>query len=164
MKLLIASSFALLAAGCGDASVKPANDASPVAGNEPVGANASSNAVTGSHANESSMPPFAEVRGAHPTAPEPAPIPAKFRGTWADSKASCADIGHHSRLTISGRTVRYPEFVIFGDSVKATDDQFALKGKVEDTQRPAEAQFFINDDGDVLTDGAGGGAVRVRCG
>ncbi len=84
--------------------------------------------------------------------------------TWADSREACADLAHPSRLVISGRTVRHPSFVIFGDSVTASGDQFALKGKIESSDRPAEAQYFINDRGDVLTDGGGGGAVRVRCG
>ena len=109
-------------------------------------------------------PPFAETPGAHPTAPEPAPIPARFRGTWADSKAACADLKHHSRLTISGRTLRFPTFVMLGDSVTASGNQFALKGKIEGTNRLAEAQYFISADGNTLTDGGGGGAVRVRCG
>jgi hypothetical protein len=110
------------------------------------------------------MPPFAEVEGAHPTAPEPAPIPAKFRGTWAESEATCADLADHSRLTISGRTVRHPDFVIFGDSVTLpASDQFALKGKIEATGAPAEAHYSIDASGKVLTDGAGGGTVRVRC-
>ena len=109
-------------------------------------------------------PPFAETPGAHPTAPEPAPIPAKFRGTWAENRGACADLKHPSRLTISGRTVRFPTFVMFGDIVTSSGDQFALKGKIEGTDKPAEAQYFISSDGNNLTDGAGGGAVRVRCG
>lgn len=109
-------------------------------------------------------PPFAEMPGAHPTAPEPAPIPAKFRGNWAESKAACADLKHHSRLGISGRTVRYPTHVLFGDSFSfPAANQFAVKGKVEGTSRPAEAHYSINAGGDVLTDEAGGGAVRVPC-
>jgi hypothetical protein len=105
----------------------------------------------------------AETPGAEPAAPEPAPIPVRFRGTWAESKAACVDLKHHSRITISGRTVRHPDFVMVGDSVTASETQFALKGHFEGTDRPAEAQYFINEPGDVLTDGGGGGAVRVRC-
>jgi len=129
-----------------DSTVPVANDAAPA-----------SNAAT------PAVPPFAETPGAHPTAPEPAPIPAKFRGSWAESKAACADLGHHSRISISGRTIRHPDFVMVGDSVTASASQFALKGRFEGTKRPAEAQFFINEAGDVLTDGGGGGAIRVRC-
>ena len=106
----------------------------------------------------------AEMPGAEPAAPEPAPIPAGFRGTWADSAAACADPGHPSRITISGRAIRHPDFVMVGDSVTASGSQFSLKGHFEGSGRPAEAQFFINQAGDELTDGAGGGAVRVRCG
>lgn len=124
---------------------------------------AAENDVSDASAN-SAMPPFAEVEGAHPTAPEPAPIPAKFRGTWAESKAVCGDLEHHSRLTISGRTVRHWDFVIVGDSFSVpAPDQFALKGKIESTGAPAEAHYSINAAGDVLTDGAGGGVVLVRC-
>ena len=111
------------------------------------------------------MPPFAEVEGAHPTTPAPAPIPAKFRGTWAESKAACSDLSNHTRLTISGRTVRHPDFVILGESVSIPfADQIALKGKIEATGAPAEAHYSINETNDVLTDGAGGGYIRVRCG
>ena len=107
--------------------------------------------------------PFAEVNGAHPTAPEPAPIPAKYRGTWAEDKTACTNLNHPSRLTISGNTVRYPDHVIFGDDVTASTNQFALKGTVEGSDRRAEAHFFLDPTGNELTDGAGGGAVRVRC-
>ena len=113
----------------------------------------------------STMPPSVEQPEGNSTAPEPAPIPAKFRGTWAETTALCADANHHSRLTISGRTVRHPDFVIFGDSFTfPTPNQFALKGKVEATGAPIEAHYSIDAAGDVLTDEAGGGAVRVRCG
>ena len=110
-------------------------------------------------------PPFAEVDNAHPTAPEPAPIPAKYRGIWAESRAVCTQLSHPSRLIISGRTVRYPAFVLEGDSVDLpTDDSFAIKGRNKKTKAPAEAHFSIDATGLVLTDEAGGGAVRVKCG
>jgi hypothetical protein len=121
-------------------------------------------AIAEASENKGAMPPFAEVADAHPTAPVPAPIPAKFRGTWSESAASCADVAHHSRLTISGRTVRFDDYVIFGDSVTLPNrDEFALKGKIEATGVPAEAHYAISADGKTLTDGAGGGTVRVRC-
>ena len=111
-----------------------------------------------------SMPPFAEVNGAHPyPAPDPAPIPAKFRGTWAEDKTACTNLTHPSRLTISGSTVRFADHVIFGDDVTASGNQFALKGKIEGSDRRAEAHYFLDPTGNQLTDGAGGGAVRVRC-
>ena len=129
------------------------NAAGPVAANDAEAAT-----------DNKDMPPFAEVEDAHPTAPEPAPIPAKFRGTWAESKAACADLSNHTRLTISGRTVRHPDFVIFGDSVTIPEaDEFALKGRIEATGAPAEAHYSVNASSDVLTDGAGGGYIRVRC-
>ena len=141
---------------------KPASAPDEVAGND-TALPATNDAAPASNAATPPTPPLAETPGAHPIAPEPAPIPAKFRGTWAESKAACADLEHHSRITISGRTIRHPDFVMVGDSVTASGSQFALKGRFEGTGRPAEAQYFINADGDVLTDGGGGGAVRVRC-
>ena len=108
-------------------------------------------------------PPFAETPGAHPTAPEAAPIPAPFRGTWADSNSACADLKHHSRLTVSGRTIRHPDFVIVGDEVIASGIEVSVKGHIEATGAPAEAHYSLNPAGTVLTDEAGGGAIRVKC-
>ena len=161
MTRLIALFPLLMIAACGSQRDPVVNDNSPT---EIDASAAAENSAPDVSAN-TDMPPFAEVEGAHPTAPEPAPIPAKFRGTWAESKAACADLTDHSRLTISGRTVRHPDFVIFGDSLtQPAPDQFALKGKIEATGAPAEAHYSINAAGDVLTDGAGGGTIRVRCG
>ena len=107
---------------------------------------------------------MADTPGARPTVPEQAPIPAQFRGTWADSQAACADPRHHSRLGITGRDLRYPDFVLSVDSVAVpAANQFAVKGRIEGTGRAAEAHFSINGAGDVLIDEAGGGAVRVKC-
>ncbi len=145
---------ALALAACGQRSPVP----DEVPANESV-LPVENDATPASNAATPVIPPAAET----PDAPEPATIPAKFRGTWAESQAACADLNHHSRITISGRTVRHPDFVMVGDSVTASGSQFALKGRFEGTGRPAEAQYFINDAGDVLTDGGGGGAVRVRC-
>jgi hypothetical protein len=148
---------ALLGA-CSDHSA-PGNDVNYVADNVVLAETDTPDVV----ANEAT-PPFAEVNGAHPYAPEPAPVPSKFRGTWAESKTACTDLNHPSRLTISGRTARYPTFVIFGDEVTVpTDNQVAIKGKIEGTDRAAEAHFSIDATGNTLTDEAGGGAVRVRC-
>ena len=108
-------------------------------------------------------PPFAGVENAHSSAPEPAPIPAVFRGTWAESRPACTDRAHHSRLTISGRTVRHPDFVIVGDEVTASGTKIALKGHIEATGATAEAHYSLNPAGAVLTDEAGGGMIRVRC-
>ncbi|HET7709318.1 MAG TPA: hypothetical protein VFK50_07275 [Sphingomicrobium sp.] len=152
-RTLILSQF-LLTAACGDATA-PGNDATLVA-NEVI-------VETETAATDEATPPLAEVNGADPAAPEPAPIPAKFRGTWAESKTACTNLNHPSRLTISGRSVRFRDFVIFGDSVTASGNQFALKGKIEGSNRAAEAHYFLDPTGNELTDGAGGGAVRVRC-
>ena len=152
----LAISALLLVAGC-DRGAPPAasNDSAPIG---------STNAVENRATTATDMPPHAEVPGAHPSAPEPAPIPANFRGAWAETKALCADLKHHSRLTISGRTIRYPDFVLFGDEFTTpAANQFAVRGKVEGTSRPAEAHFSIDAAGNVLTDEAGGGSIRVRC-
>ena len=110
-------------------------------------------------------PPFAEVDNAHPTAPEPAPIPAKFRGIWAEQKSVCSQLSHPSRLIISGRTLRFPAFVLEADSVALPDDDsFAVKGHDKKTKAPAEAHYSVDAAGIVLTDEAGGGAERVKCG
>jgi hypothetical protein len=160
MRLSLLLPLAALAA-C-NAPSEPANESAPVANvAEPV----VTNDVAPDTAANTAMPPFAEVPGAHPTAPEPAPIPAKFRGTWADSKAACADLKHHSRLGVSGRTLRFSDYVIFGDKFTfSKPNQFALEGHIEKTGARADAHYSINAAGDVLTDEAGGGAVRVRCG
>ena len=151
----------LMTGACGSQNDAAMTDNSPT---EIDASAAAENSAPDAAAN-TEMPPFAEVEGAHPTAPEPAPIPARFRGTWAESRAACADLADHSRLTISGRTVRHPDFVISGESfTQPAPDQFALKGKIEATGARAEAHYSINAAGDILTDGAGGGTVRVRCG
>ena len=144
----------LLMTACGDASA-PGNDVNLVA-NEVI-------VETEAPAVNAAMLPFAEVNGAHPTAPEPAPIPAKFRGTWGESKTACTDLGHSSRITISGRTIRHPTFVMVGEKVTASANQFSLEGVFEGSDRRAEAQYFLDSTGNELTDGGGGGAVRVRC-
>ena len=144
----------LLASACNPPAT-PSNDAN-IAAND-----VAPPPVENSVADEA-PPPFAET---HPTAPDSAPIPAKFRGTWAANKAACSDLAHHSRLTISGRTIRFSDFVILGESVTTPgSNQFAVKGKVEGTDHPGEAHYSINHTGDVLVDEAGGGAIRVRCG
>jgi len=155
MKLVLSSALSLLVVACSDGAPPPASNTS---------ASNPAESAPSAEANQA-MPPFAETPDAHPTAPEPAPIPARFRGTWAETKAACADLSHHSRLTISGRTIRYPGHVLFGDKFTTpAANQVAVAGKVEGTDRPAEAHFSINAGADVLTDEAGGGAVRVRCG
>ena len=109
-------------------------------------------------------PPFAEVEGAHPTAPEPAPIPAAFRGIWAESKALCGDLAHPNRLVVSGATLRFPDFVVRTDDVRQLGPrEIAIKGVVEGKTQKSDHHYFIDAAGETLTDGAGGGAVRVRC-
>lgn len=110
------------------------------------------------------VPPFAEVEGAHPTTPEPAPIPARFRGTWAEQEADCGAFEKLSRLTISGRTIRSPSYVLFGESFTVpAPGQFALEGKYEGSGNVGAAHYSIDAAGDILTDEAGGGMVRMRC-
>jgi hypothetical protein len=115
---------AVLLAGCGQPSA-------------PTDANVAQADANGA---EAALPPFAEVENAHPTAPEPAPIPAKFRGTWAESKTACTNLNHPSRLTISGRTVRTPTAVLVGESFTfPAANQFALDGKFEGGGRAGAA-------------------------
>ncbi len=91
-------------------------------------------------------------------------IPANFRGLWAEGRAACAQLSHPSRLIISESVIRYPTFVLVSERVDlATDLSFAVKGQNQRTGAPAEAHFSIDATGSVLTDEAGGGAVRERC-
>ena len=91
-------------------------------------------------------------------------IPANFRGLWAEDRAACAQLSHPSRLIISESVIRYPSFVLISERVDApTDLSFAVKGLNQRTGAPAEAHFSIDLTGSVLTDEAGGGAVRTRC-
>jgi hypothetical protein len=151
---LLALALILLAGACGDATA-PGNDMNFV-GNEVIIETEGGEEVD---ANEAT-PPLTE----DPSAPEPAPIPAKFRGTWAESKTACTNLNHPSRLTISGRTVRTPGAVLFGDSFTfPAANQFALEGKFEGGNRAGAAHYSLDATGNILTDEAGGGAVRVRC-
>ena len=116
---------------------------------------------------DNAMPPFAEVDNAHPIAPEPAPIPAAFRGVWAESEALCGDLSHPSRLVISGATLRFHESLMTVADVQAIGPrEVNLIGSAtgEGTTRAAEYHFSLDAAGRTLTDGAGGGMVRVRCG
>jgi hypothetical protein len=102
---------------------------------------------------------------AEPAAPEAAPIPAKFRGIWAEQQAVCAQLSHPSRLIISDHSLRFPEFVLEADSVTLpNDDSFAVNGHNKKTDAPMEAHYSVDATGNILTDEAGGGAVRVNCG
>ena len=107
--------------------------------------------------------PIAET-GANSTAAERASIPAKFRGIWAEGRAACAQLSHPSRLIISESVIRYPSFVLIGESVDLpANTGIAIKGHNQRTGAPAEAHYSIDETGSILTDEAGGGAVRVRC-
>ena len=91
-------------------------------------------------------------------------IPANFRGLWAEDRAACAQLSHPSRLIISERVIRYPSFVLVSEGVDApTQLSIAVKGLNQRTGAPAEAHFSIDATGSILTDEAGGGAVRTRC-
>ena len=124
-------------------------------------------------ANEASAPaandpapvtPTAETANAPLPAGEPAAIPAKFHGTWANTPNACANQGHYSRLVVSDRSLRYADFVLVGEEFTLpTPDEFAVKGKVEGKDDAAAAHFSLNKHGDLLRDEAGGGTVRVKC-
>ena len=127
--------------------------------------NVAADANVSSNAAEPAAAPTTETPRAQPTAPEPAPIPAKFRGTWAEGRAACAQLSHPSRLIISESVIRYPSFALVGEEVDfPTGLSFAVKGQNQRTGAPAEAHYSIDSVGGILTDEAGGGAVRVRCG
>ena len=84
---------------------------------------------------------------------------------WAEQQAVCAQLSHPSRLIISDHSLRFPEFVLETDSVTLpSDDSFAVKGHNKKTDAPMEAHYSVDATGNILTDEAGGGAVRVNCG
>ena len=123
------------------------------------------NEVSAPAANDAAPPPAAEAPIAPPPPSEPAAIPAKFRGTWANTPNACANLGHYSRLVVSGSTLRYADFVLLGEEFTfPTPDDLAVEGKVEGKDQVAAAHFSLNRHGDLLRDEAGGGTVRVRCG
>lgn len=111
-----------------------------------------------------STPPSADTPGAPPSAMEPVTIPPKFRGLWAEDQAACGQLSHLSRLVISDRTVGYPSFVLAGETIELPDDDsVAVKGRNAKTNAATEAHYSVDATGSILTDEAGGGAVRVRC-
>lgn len=162
----------LMLAACSQQPPVAANDEAPAMTDAPAveqdaiedapiaSATAVAKDATPPAASNEAMPPFAEVPNAHPTAPEPAPIPARFRGTYARDAAACADLKDPSRLTVSGRTVRMPGKVIFGDRFETPDaNSVAVSGKIEGTDTPANTRLTL--DGTVLRQA--GAADRVRC-
>ena len=104
------------------------------------------------------------TNAAAPAKPEPASIPANFHGLWAEDDTACGELTHHSRLTVTGNSVRYPAFVLAVESVtQPLPNAFAVKGFSKQSKARTEAHFSIDPTGNVLTDEAGGGTVRVRC-
>jgi hypothetical protein len=100
------------------------------------------------------------------TAAEPAPIPAAFRGTWAESEALCGDSSHPSRLVLTGGMVRFHDSVLQVASVEEVGPrEINITGTApgEGTTRPEEYHVSIDAAGDTLTDQGGGGMVRHRC-
>ena len=151
MKRLLLSSLVLTVAACSD------GEAPPVA-NQP--ADAEEIVIA-----ETDTPPAEGEAPAEPAAaPKAESIPAKFRGIWAEGRAACAQLSHPSRLIVSERVIRYPSFVLVGEGVDLpVDSSFAVKGHNQRTGAPAEAHYSIDVTGNVLTDEADGGAVRVKC-
>ena len=95
---------------------------------------------------------------------EPGPNPFQFPRLWAEDDAACGQLTHHSRLTITANSVRYPAFVLAVESVtQPIPNALAVKGFSKQTKAPTEAHFSIDATGNILTDEAGGGTVRVRC-
>jgi len=143
VKRLMLIGFALALAACGDDRAAPTADAT---------GNANDSVIAETDGN----PAERAARGAL--------IPANFRGLWAEGRAACAQLSHPSRLIISERVIRYPAFVLVSEGVELpTELSFAVKGQNQRTGAPAEAHFSIDATGSVLTDEAGGGAVRSRC-
>ena len=108
-----------------------------------------------------------EAGNTSPAAPEPASVPAAFRGIWAESAVLCADRSHPSRLVISEGTLRFHESVLDVARVEAIGPRaINIIGTAtgEGTTRPAEYHYSIDVAGETLTDEAGGGMVRRRCG
>ena len=98
---------------------------------------------------------------------DPAPIPAPFRGTWAETQADCGDPAHISRLVISGTTLRFYESletVARVERLGPREINIYVTATGEGTTRPAEHHFSLDAAGDTLTDEGGGGMVRRRCG
>ena len=152
MRRLILSCLALAVAGC-------TRDDAPPAANQAADAEEIVIAET------DTPPPQGEAAAGPAAAPRAESIPAKFRGIWAEGRAACAQLSHSSRLIISANVIRYPSFVLVGESIQLpAESSFAVKGQSQRTGAPAEAHFSIDATGNLLTDEAGGGAVRVRCG
>jgi hypothetical protein len=108
----------------------------------------------------------ADEDNAQAAAPEPAPVPAAFRGTWAETEALCADRSHPSRLEISGGALRFYESVFEVarvDRIGPREINIIGTATGEGTTRPAEYHFSLDAAGDTLTDQGGGGMVRTRC-
>jgi hypothetical protein len=130
-------------------------------------ANNATEAATPAAAPGNAMPPSTEDSNASSTAPEPAPVPTAFRGTWAESEALCGDPSHPSRLVISGGSLRFHESVLEVarvDNVGPREINIIGTATGEGTTRPAEYHYSIDAAGATLTDLAGGGMVRRRCG
>ena len=147
MTRLMLFGFVMAVTACSDASPPPAANQAASADEIVIA--------------ETDTPP---ASGEGPAAPKPESIAAKFRGIWAEGRAACAQLSHPSRLIISERVIRYPSFVLVGEEVDPTDSSFAVKGHNQRTGAPAEAHFSIDATGLILTDEAGGGTVRVKCG
>ena len=110
--------------------------------------------------------PAAEIEN-EAGAPEPAPIPAAFRGIWAETEALCDNLSDPSRLVISGRTLRFPTFVVEVarvDTIGPREINIISTAAGEGTDKPAEHHVSIDAAGETLTDQGGGGMVRRRCG
>ena len=147
---------AALAACGGEPAAPQANQATETAEQEAPAAD-SGNAV---------MPP-AEPGNGNNAAPDAASVPAAFRGTWAENEALCAERSHPSRLVIEERRLRFYESVMDVARVEAIGPrEINIVGIAtgEGTTRPAEYHYSHDAAGDTLTDEAGGGMVRRRCG
>jgi hypothetical protein len=148
---LLLACASLVACG-GDPAEQQANRAEAVG--EPTGG-----------APAEAAPPSAEA-GNISSGPAPAPVPAAFRGTWAETEALCGDPADPSRLVIAGRTLRFHASVLEVARVEQLGPReinIVSTAAGEGTTRPAEYHVSIDAAGDTLTDQGGGGMVRRRC-
>ena len=111
--------------------------------------------------------PTAEAENDSPAAAQPAAVPEAFQGTWAESEADCGDRSHVSRLVIEERRLRFYESVMEIAGVEQLGPrEINITGTStgEGTTRPSERHLSLDATGETLTDEAGGGMVRRRCG
>lgn len=94
---------------------------------------------------------------------QPAGVPERFRGVWAQDAEACTRPAELSRLEIDGDRIRFYESSGPVVAVDADGDTLQLTARLtgEGETRDAPHAFTLSADGDTLTDA--NGYVRVRC-